>query len=66
MRDLTPLIIFARVADMASFTRAAESLGMHKGRVSTAVRDLEATVGVRLLHRTTRAVHLTDDGRAFH
>ena len=66
MRDLTPLIIFARVADMASFTKAAESLGMHKGRVSAAVRDLEATVGVRLLHRTTRAVQLTEDGRVFH
>ncbi|AEG50160.1 transcriptional regulator, LysR family [Sphingobium chlorophenolicum L-1] len=66
MQDLEPLLIFTRVADMGSFTRAAESLGIAKGRASTAVRDLEAAVGVRLLHRTTRNVQLTEDGRAFH
>lgn len=51
---------------MGSFTRAADSLGIHKGRASTAVRRLEADLGVRLLHRTTRSVRLTEDGRAFH
>lgn len=66
MQDLEPLRIFARVADMGSFTRAAESLGIAKGRASTAIRDLEAAVGARLLHRTTRSVQLTEDGRAFH
>lgn len=66
MQDLQALRIFARVAEMASFTKAAESLGLHKGRVSTAVRLLEADVGARLLHRTTRAVQLTEDGRAFY
>jgi DNA-binding transcriptional LysR family regulator len=66
MQDLGPLLIFTRVADMGSFTRAADSLGITKGRASTAVRDLEAAVGVRLLHRTTRSVQLTEDGRAFH
>ena len=66
MRDLEPLLIFTRVADMGSFTRAADSLGIAKGRASTVVRDLEAAVGARLLHRTTRSVQLTEDGRAFH
>ena len=66
MQDLEPLLIFTRVADMGSFTRAADSLGIAKGRASTVVRDLEAAVGVRLLHRTTRNVQLTEDGRAFH
>ena len=66
MQDLTPLRIFTRVADMGSFTRAADSLGIHKGRASTAVRELEAAVGIRLLHRTTRSVQLTGDGRSFH
>src|ERR1700746_1157620 len=51
---------------MGSFTRAADSLGIQKGRASTAVRKLEEDVGVRLLHRTTRSVQLTEDGRAFH
>jgi DNA-binding transcriptional LysR family regulator len=66
MQDLETLVIFVRVAEMASFTRAATSLGVNKGRVSTAVRLLEADVGARLLHRTTRAVQLTEDGRLFY
>ena len=61
-----PILIFTTVAEMGSFTRAADSLGIQKGRASTAVRKLEEDVGVRLLHRTTRSVQLTEDGRAFH
>lgn len=66
MQNLEPLRIFVTVADMESFTRAAESLGIQKGRVSTVVRKLEEDVGVRLLHRTTRRVQLTEDGRVLH
>src|SRR5947208_9730789 len=66
MQSLEPLLIFITVAEMGSFTRAADSLGIQKGRASTAVRKLEEDVGVRLLHRTTRSVQLTEDGRVFH
>jgi DNA-binding transcriptional LysR family regulator len=66
MQNLEPLLIFITVAEMGSFTDAAVSLGIQKGRASTAVRKLEEDVGVRLLHRTTRRVQLTEDGRAFH
>src|ERR1700685_4289476 len=66
MQNLETLLIFITVADMGSFTHAADSLGIQKGRASTAVRKLEEDIGVRLLHRTTRSVQLTDDGRAFH
>ncbi len=66
MQNLEPILIFIRIAEMGSFTHAAESLGIQKGRASTAVRRLEEDVGVRLLHRTTRSVQLTEDGRAFH
>jgi len=66
MQNLEPILIFITVAEMGSFTRAADSLGIQKGRASTAVRRLEEDVGVRLLHRTTRSVQLTEDGRAFH
>ena len=66
MRNLEPLLLFVTVADMGSFTHAADSLGIQKGRVSTAVRKLEEELGVRLLHRTTRNVQLTEDGRMFH
>jgi DNA-binding transcriptional LysR family regulator len=66
MQNLEPILIFTTVAEMGSFTRAADSLGIQKGRASTAVRKLEEDVGVRLLHRTTRSVQLTEDGRVFH
>ncbi len=66
MQNLEPLLIFVTVAEMGSFTHAADSLGIQKARASTAVRKLEENVGARLLHRTTRSVQLTEDGRAFH
>ncbi|UFH51187.1 LysR family transcriptional regulator [Pseudomonas sp. KNUC1026] len=66
MPNLQALLIFARVAEMMSFTRAAESLGMQKGRVSTVIRALERDMGATLLHRTTRSVQLTEDGRTFY
>ncbi len=65
MRNLDPVLIFITVAEMGSFTLAASRLGIQKGRASIAVRKLEEDVGVRLLHRTTRTVQLTEDGRAF-
>src|SRR5580658_2064307 len=66
MQNLEPLLIFITVAEMASFSRAADSLGIQKGRASTVVRKLEEDLGGRLLHRTTRSVQLTEDGRVFH
>ena len=63
--DLYELSIFAKVAELGSYTRAADQLGLAKGRVSTAVQHLEAQIGTRLLHRTTRQVRLTADGEQF-
>ncbi|HEY4069440.1 MAG TPA: LysR family transcriptional regulator [Burkholderiaceae bacterium] len=64
--DLESLTIFARVAELASFTQAAERLGLPKARVSTAIQALEAQLGTRLLHRTTRSVRMTPDGEVFY
>lgn len=58
------LRIFLRIADSGSFTRAAEQLDLPRATVSVALRQLEANLGVRLLHRTTRRVSLTPDGEA--
>lgn len=66
MKNLEALNIFARVAEMKSFTLAAESLGIQKGRASMVVRELEKDLGATLLHRTTRTVQLTEDGRVFY
>jgi len=48
--------VYTRVAELASFTQAAQSLELPKASISTAVQRLEATLGTRLLHRTTRRV----------
>ena len=57
---------FQRVVELGGFTRAAESLGLPKASVSIAVQQLEARLGTQLLHRTTRRVQATADGRAFY
>jgi DNA-binding transcriptional LysR family regulator len=57
---------FAAVADAGSFVRAAEALRVSKTAVSRLVGDLEARLGVRLLHRTTRRLSLTAEGELFH
>ena len=66
MHNLEPLAIFVRIAEMGSFTHAAESLGIQKGRASNVVRQLEEQLGVRLFHRSTRTVQLSEDGRSFY
>lgn len=57
---------FARVAEMKSFTKAAESLGLPKASISSQIQQLENELGTRLLHRTTRQVQLTHDGISFY
>lgn len=66
MRLLESMEIFARVAELGSFTAAADSLGLSRASVSSAVQQLEALLGTRLLHRTTRSVRTTQDGRVFY
>jgi DNA-binding transcriptional LysR family regulator len=65
MQDLRSLSIFLKVAELRSFVRAAEALGITQSGASNAVSRLEAQLGVRLLARTTRRVNLTEDGAAF-
>lgn len=63
--ELDLLRIYVKVAELSSFTRAAEQLGTAKARVSNAVSQLETQLGTRLLHRTTRKVTTTQDGLQF-
>lgn len=62
---LPAVVAFARVAHHASFTRAANELGVSASALSQTVRTLEAQLGVRLLHRTTRRVALSEHGARF-
>ncbi|WGD28354.1 LysR family transcriptional regulator [Ancylobacter sp. WKF20] len=63
--DLDWVLAFVRVADLSSFTRAAEALGTTQAGVSLKVRKLEQRLGRTLLERTPRLVRLTPDGAAF-
>ncbi|OWT76820.1 MULTISPECIES: LysR family transcriptional regulator [unclassified Achromobacter] len=58
----TQLMVFVSVAELGSFRRAAEQLGIAPSAVSHAVSALEQSLGVRLLARTTRSTRPTDEG----
>src|SRR3954470_20383634 len=58
------LLLFARVAELGSFSRAAERLGMPKSTVSRRVSALENQLGERLLVRSTRKLAVTEFGEA--
>jgi len=60
---LADLTAFVAVADRLSFRAAASQLGVTPSALSHSMRQLEERLGVRLLHRTTRSVSLTDAGR---
>jgi DNA-binding transcriptional LysR family regulator len=69
MKTVDPLhgvLAFLAVAEHHGFTAGAAALGLTRATVSAQVADLEARLGVRLLHRSTRSVRLTPAGQAYH
>lgn len=62
---LRQITAFRTVAELHSFSRAAERLGTSQPALSAVIRDLETALGARLFDRTTRRVDLTEAGAAF-
>ena len=57
---------FNAVVEAGSFVKAADALDLSKAAISRYVVDMETRLGVRLLHRTTRRLSLTDEGQVFY
>ncbi len=66
MGELEDMTVFSRVVESGGISRAAEQLGLAKSAVSRRLADLERRLGVKLLNRTTRAIHLTDVGKLYY
>jgi len=66
MELLQSMRLFARLAELGSFTKAAESLDIGRPQVTRSIQELETSLGVRLFQRTTRKVALTAEGERFY
>jgi DNA-binding transcriptional LysR family regulator len=66
MYNLNDLVFFVQAVEQGSFAAAGRRLGQPKSTVSKRVAELEAALGARLIHRTSRSFALTDAGRDFY
>jgi DNA-binding transcriptional LysR family regulator len=65
INELRSITTFARTAELGSLRRAAAAQGISPQAASQALAQLEQHLGVRLFHRTTRSMTLTEEGRRF-
>lgn len=65
MDHVSGMVIFTRAAETLSFAEAGRQLGLSASAIGKAVARLEARLGVRLFHRSTRSVRLTPEGELF-
>lgn len=65
MHDLNDMVIFSKVAELQGISPAARAMRIPKSKVSRRMVALEDELGVRLLERSTRAVHLTEVGKIY-
>lgn len=65
LKHVQDMVIFALLVKNGSYTRTAAELGVTKSRISQRVSDLEESLGLRLLNRTTRKLSLTTAGETY-
>ena len=66
MDRFNAMLVFTRIIELGGFAKAADSLQMPRASVTVLIKQLEAHLGVQLLHRTTRQVSPTLDGAAYY
>ena len=66
MDKFQAMSLFVRVVDVGGIARAADGLGIPSATATTLIQKLEASLGVKLLNRTTRRVSVTPDGAAYY
>jgi DNA-binding transcriptional LysR family regulator len=66
MELLNDMALFVEVAKVLSFTRAAEVSGIPNSTLSRRITALEKAIGLRLMHRTTRKIELTEAGQVYY
>jgi DNA-binding transcriptional LysR family regulator len=66
VQDLNAMFLFAKVVEHGSYSAAARALGLQTSKLSRRVSDLERSLGVRLLQRTTRRVTVTEVGQTYY
>ena len=66
MDRFNAMLVFTRIVELGGFAKAADSLQMPRASVTVLIKQLEAHLGVQLLHRTTRQVSPTLDGTAYY
>eukprot|EP01034_Spumella_vulgaris_P011246 gene11246-14297_t len=65
INELRAIATFAKAAELGSLRQAASAQGITPQAASLALGQLESHLGVRLFHRTTRSLSLTEEGRQF-
>jgi DNA-binding transcriptional LysR family regulator len=66
MQLLESIRVFSRIVEAGSLSAVARELGTSQSRISKLLADLEAHLGVRLIHRTTHSLSLTEEGRVLY
>nr|WP_299500619.1 LysR family transcriptional regulator [uncultured Rhizobium sp.] len=66
MDQLGAIRAFVRVVEAGSFAKAADTMGTPRSTVSKLVQDLETSLGLKLLERTTRSISVTSEGNAYY